>query len=194
MKFSYNPLKKIRIRKHYQNIQDSQNQTNIYPIPTLRSASQSNQTNSNNQNIKIDDDPYNQTQHLSKLKTKTDPINETNIVYNIKYEDSGGRYTGQTKQSFHKRNHDRGYNNKMGNRFKREILEIVHIKYDKNSINQKIDNQNVSFIYHNANKTNNKQCKIEIIYAKVNTDTKFKQVNTFRLIPISAFKHYHNHI
>lgn len=116
---------------------------------------------------------------FSKLKPKRMEREEANVVYKINCEQCSGTYIGQTSQYLHKRtsNHVNSIKNnlsqasalarhaldlehnfnfqnaqviaKENNFHKRAVLEMLHIKKNKDAINNKNDIQNLSHIYNN---------------------------------------------
>lgn len=64
------------------------------------------------------------------------------VVYKLKCKECDGAYTGQTKQCLQVLASRHDYH-------KRTVLEMLFIKKDKESINNRCDTQNFSHIYNN---------------------------------------------
>lgn len=119
---------------------------------------------------------YNNLKFLySKLRSPTEKMKQSNVVYNIPCNDCNVCYVGQTTQYLKKRIEGHKYHKKEvtalshhtkekqhkfnfdkvkilareENQNKRHILEMIHIKQNKNTINNRTDISNLSSIYSN---------------------------------------------
>lgn len=126
------------------------------------------------QNITVGHKTINNTQQFfTRLKSSTPKNNVTHTVYKIPCKDCPAQYVGQSIQYLKKRieahkyskkastslkkhkqdtDHEFDYENtrilaKEKNEFKRKILEMINIKRDTNSVNDRQDIKNLSAIY-----------------------------------------------
>lgn len=109
----------------------------------------------------------------TRLKAPTPFEKQTHLIYKIPCDDCDSTYIGQTKQYLknrlqghkssknltalkkHENNSGHKFNldktkiiAKESNYYARNVLEMIHIKKDKNSINDRTDISNLSKIYH----------------------------------------------
>lgn len=145
-------------------------------LPYVTSLSENFEKYFKKHNITVCHKPVNLLQqNYSKLKTKTPKLKKTHTIYQIPCNDCNGVYIGQTSQylanrlnghKFDKKNttalskHQTENNHKFNfpdtkilgteqNKQKREILEMIHIKKNPQSINNRADVKNLSIIYNN---------------------------------------------
>ncbi|XP_060523582.1 uncharacterized protein LOC132700362 [Cylas formicarius] len=161
--------------KQKSNTQQKQKK-NYLSLPYIPSMSENFSKIFMNHNITIAHKGYNLVKNIfSKLKDKIPDEKKSHVIYEIPCNDCEGVYIGQTSQYLKNRINGHKYDKKNttalkshcaetkhsfnfakvkilkteNNTKKREILEMVEIQKNKNSINSKTDTNNLSKLYCN---------------------------------------------
>lgn len=157
------------------NNQRPKKQTKYISIPYITGLSEQIQKNLKKHNITICHKGNNLLKsNYSKLKTETPLLKKSHVVYEIPCNECNSVYIGNTRQNLESRlrghkydktnktaltkhhettKHNFNFNNTKilateNNNKKREILEMIYIKKNPNSINDKKDIQGLNKMYH----------------------------------------------
>ena len=173
-----NSIFKSRLQKinNTANQQPKKNKNNYLTLPYIKDLSENIQTYFKQHDITISHKGYNLLQqNFSSLKNKTNKLKKTHVIYQIPCSNCQKVYIGQTSQhlqnrlnghKYDKKNvtalgkHESQFSHKFNfketkilktepNQQKREVLEMIYIKKNSNSINDKTDIKNLSKIYNN---------------------------------------------